>query len=72
MRGDFFYKRLGERISTERKKRGLSQDELSGIAELDRTYLARIEEGKANPSMRILHKIARKLRIKIHSLLTGV
>ena len=72
MKGDFFYKRLGDRICYERKKRGLSQDELSGIAELDRTYLARIEEGKANPSMRILHKIAKKLKVKIHFLLTGV
>jgi len=72
MKGDFFYKRLGERVSFERKKRGFSQDELSGIAELDRTYLARIEEGKANPSMRILHKIARKLKVKINYLLTGV
>jgi len=72
MKGNFFYKRLGERVSYERKKRGFSQDVLSGIAELDRTYLARIEEGKANPSMRILHKIARKLKVKINYLLTGV
>lgn len=72
MRGNFFYKRLGERILHERKKHGFTQEVLAGIAEMDRTYLARIEEGKANPSMRMLHKIARKLHIKIYYLLKGV
>lgn len=72
MRGNFFYKRLGERIIVERKKLHLSQEDLSHISEMDRTYLARIEEGKANPSMRILHKIARRLHIKVSTLLYRV
>lgn len=56
----------------ERKKKNLSQEELAGVSEIDRTYLARIEEGKANPSIKVLNKIARKLKIRIHELLKGV
>lgn len=68
MRGNFFYKKLGRHIEIIRKKKKLSQEELAWIAELDRTYLARIEVGRANPSIRVIHKIARKLRVKIRYL----
>ena len=72
MKGNYFYKRLGVRIIIERKRKKLSQEELSNITEIDRTYLARIEEGKANPTIKILNKIANKLKIKICELLKGV
>lgn len=55
-----------------RKQRNISQDYLAFIADMDRTYLTRLEKGKANPSIRTLHKIARKLKIKIASLLKDV
>jgi len=72
MKGNFFYKRLGERIFTERKRKKLSQEKLSLLSDIDRTYIVRIESGKANPSMRILRKICRVLRVKINKLITGV
>ncbi|MDO8497938.1 MAG: helix-turn-helix transcriptional regulator [bacterium] len=70
MTGATLYKRLGEKIITERKKKKLSQEDLALLSDIDRTYLARIEEGKANPSLRILHKIARKLKLQTYELLT--
>lgn len=72
MRGDFFYQRLGLRIMRIRKLKGLSQEDLSDCAHMDRTYLARIEQGKVNPSIRVLHKIARVMRISLSFLLHGV
>lgn len=72
MRGNFFYKKLGDRIITERKSRRLSQEKLAFEAYVDRTYLARIEEGKANPTVKVLHKIARGLRMKVYELMDGV
>lgn len=72
MRGNFFYKRLGERIIVERDKKNLSQEQLALLSDVDRTYLARIEEGKANPSVRVLNKIARILKIRLNGLLKGV
>ncbi len=72
MRGNFFYKRLGDRVVNERKKRNLTQEQLALISDIDRTYLARIEEGKANPSVKILSKISKTLKTKLHILLKGV
>lgn len=50
----------------------ISQDHLSFIADMDRTYLTRLERGKANPSIRTLHKIARKLNVKMAALLKDI
>lgn len=71
MRGDFFNKRLGKRIISQRKKLKLTQEELAWITPMDRTYLARIEEGRANPSVKMLYKIARKLNLPIYELLNA-
>ncbi len=63
---------MGERIIMERDKKNLSQEQLALLSDVDRTYLARIEEGKANPSVRVLNKIARILKIRLNGLLKGV
>ena len=72
MKGNFFYKRLGARLICERKKRNLSQEQLSLMSHIDRTYLARIEEGKANPTIKVLNKVSRVFKIKISQLIAGV
>ena len=68
-RGNFYYKRLGESIITHRKKLKLSQQQVAILSDVDRSYLAEVEEGKANPSIRFLHKIAKMLKIKIRNLI---
>lgn len=72
MRGNFLYRRLGEVIIDWRKRKKYSQEELALLSDVDRTYLARIEEGKANPTIKTLHKLARILRVKIRTLLKGI
>lgn len=72
MKDKYLYKRLGNRITNERKEREISQEQLAFQCHMDRTYLARIEEGKANPSIRILSKISRKLNLKVCSLLADL
>jgi transcriptional regulator with XRE-family HTH domain len=68
----FFYQHLGEIILKIREKRGLTQEQLSLLSDINRTYLFRIEKGLANPSVKILNKICRVLRIKICDLLRGI
>lgn len=68
MRGNFYYKRLGANILKWRRERNLSQHELATLADVDRSYLAEVEEGKANPSLRFLNKIAKALKIGIEEL----
>lgn len=72
MRGNFIYERLGEKIQILRKKKGLSQEQLAIASDIDRSYLAEIEQGKANPTFKTLNKIARGLRIKIKKLVENV
>ncbi len=68
-RGNFYYKRLGESIIIHRKKLKLSQQQVATLSDVDRSYLAEVEEGKANPSIRFLHKIAKILKIKVGGLI---
>jgi transcriptional regulator with XRE-family HTH domain len=69
IRGNFYYKRLGESIITHRKKLKLSQQQVATLSDVDRSYLAEIEEGKANPSIRFLHKISKILKLKVGRLI---
>lgn len=68
-RGNFYYKRLGETILFYRKKLKLSQQQVATLSDVDRSYLAEIEEGKANPSVKFLHRIAKTLKVKVGSLI---
>ena len=68
-RGNFYYKRLGESIITHRKKLELSQQQVATLSDVDRSYLAEVEEGKANPSIRFLHKISKILKLKVGRLI---
>lgn len=72
MHGNFFYKRLGESVAAQREKKKISQEKLAFSCCLDRTYIARIERGRANPTVRVLYKIARSMKVKLSQLLKGV
>ena len=63
-KGNFYYRRLGNNIKTHRRKRRLSQEQLALLSGVDRSYLAEVEAGKANPSIRFLHKLSNALKIK--------
>ena len=72
MRGNFYYKRLGESLVSSRKKQKLSQHKLASLSDVDRSYLAEVEEGKANPSIKFLHKIAKVLKISVKDLIKNL
>jgi transcriptional regulator with XRE-family HTH domain len=63
-------KALGERIRKIRKEKGITQEELAWRAELDFSYLNQIENGKANPSIEAIARIAKGLGVKAKDLLT--
>ncbi|MFZ1990658.1 MAG: helix-turn-helix transcriptional regulator [Alphaproteobacteria bacterium] len=47
-----------------RVERGFSQDSFALEAEIDRTYVSLLEQGKQNPSLVILDHIARALGVR--------
>lgn len=52
---------IGQRIAQLRKDRGLTQEHLSEMTGLDRTNIAKIENGRYNVSIDILNKICKAL-----------
>ena len=53
--------KIGERIRELRKEKSLSQEALSNLAEVDRTYMTKVETGKKNLTIKILEKIVTAL-----------
>ncbi|ANB91186.1 transcriptional regulator [Moraxella ovis] len=54
---------VGMRVRELRKAKGLSQEKFALQANIDRTYLAGIESGKRNPSLKNLEKILNTLDV---------
>jgi len=63
--------KIGERIKDLRNKAGISQMELANIADLDRTYITSVENGKRNISIVNLEKIALALNVSLKTFFKG-
>ncbi len=57
-------KTLGLIIGTERVKKGMTQEQLSGLAGISRSHLAALESGQKSPKVETIWKIAEALSIK--------
>ena len=57
--------KIGNRIKYLRKEIGLSQEKLANNCELDRTYVASVENGKRNISIVNLEKIVNALGVTL-------
>lgn len=58
-------KLVGEVIAELRKKKGISQEVLSGLADIGRTHLSAIERGERKPTLETLYRIACALDMKM-------
>ena len=56
-----FRKQVGERLMNLRSNNNLSQEMLANQADLDRSYISRIERGIISPSVENLSKICNVL-----------
>lgn len=63
---------IGNRIRMLRKKRGFSQEHFSHLCDLDRTYIASIEQGKRNVSIVNLQKIAKAFELTLSDFLKDI
>ncbi len=62
-------KKIGLKIKLERTKRGLSQEQLAALADLSKTYVNAVENGKSSPSADTLIKIAKAFEIELVELI---
>jgi DNA-binding XRE family transcriptional regulator len=72
----FFYyvfmasgKKLGENLRKLRLKKDMSQGDLATALNVDRAYISNIENGRMNPTLSTLEKIANSLGISSSELL---
>lgn len=61
--------RFSQKLKMLRQERGLSQEGLALLCNIDRTYVGRLENLKRNPSLEILSKIADGLGMSLSELL---
>ena len=60
--------KFGNNLKRLRLEKGLSQEKLALIAEIDRTYIPSIEKGERNVSIAIAEKLAIALNVPITEL----
>jgi len=58
--------KIGIRLRELRKLKGFSQERFAFECELDRTYIASIEQGKRNVSIVNIEKIAKALNMSVY------
>lgn len=62
-------RKLGKRIQKLRKEAGYkNQEKFAEELNISRTHIGHIEQGRRNPSMEVLVKISKKLKIDISDL----
>lgn len=57
--------KIGQRIKGLREKAGISQKDLAYAADLDRSYIASVENGQRNVSIVNIEKIAIALNVTV-------
>ncbi|MFC1595252.1 helix-turn-helix domain-containing protein [Patescibacteria group bacterium] len=57
--------KFGKKVQEERKKQGLSQEQLATRAGVHRTYIGMIERAEKNITLENIEKIAKALNIRI-------
>lgn len=62
---------LGSAIRDIRKQKGVSQEKLALLAEIDRSYMGRIERGDNNVAVLTLMKIGQALNISVAELMSN-
>ena len=63
---------LGQMIKALRKKRQFTQEDLSEKADIGVQYISRIENGSANPSLKIVSALAAALEVTLPDLFSDL
>ncbi len=63
---------VGDVIRRYREEKGVSQEVLSGLADIGRTHLSAIERGERRPTMDTFYKIAEALEVKSSVLMAAI
>lgn len=62
-------KQFGKKLRIKRKEMGISQDKLALLADIDRSYVGRIERGEVNITLEKVYQLAEVLSCDVRELL---
>ncbi len=63
---------VGDVIADFRRKKGISQEVLSGLADIGRTHLSAIERGERKPTLETLYRISCALDVKMSDIVKEI
>ena len=63
---------VGKVIQQSREKKGLSQEVVSGLADIGRTHLSAIERGARKPTIETFFRIADAMGVKASALMKQI
>ena len=63
---------VGNVISNFRKSKGISQEVLSGLADIGRTHLSAIERGERKPTLETLYRISTALDVRMSDIVREI
>lgn len=63
---------VGDTIAEFRKRKGVSQEVLSGLADIGRTHLSAIERGERKPTLETLYRISNALGVKMSDIIIEI
>ena len=63
---------VGEVIASIRRRKKLSQEVLSGLADIGRTHLSAIERGERKPTLETLYRISCALEVRMSDIVSEI
>lgn len=63
---------FGMRVRYLREQKKLSQEDLALETNISKNYLSDVECGRRNPTLKVMNKIAKGLKVDLATLLLGV
>jgi transcriptional regulator with XRE-family HTH domain len=66
------YNNIGKRIRNIRKSKKLTLEDLAFAIDMDYSFIARIETGKATASLETLYKLSKGLKVKFYQLFSDI
>ena len=63
---------VGRVIADMRREKGISQEVLSGLADIGRTHLSAIERGERKPTLETIYRIATALGVQMSDIILEI
>lgn len=63
---------VGRVIARFRKNKGISQEALSGLADIGRTHLSAIERGERKPTLETLYRLSTAMGVTMSTIVAAI